>query len=71
MVKCEDCGMPYKDFPLDTTIPNGQWLAIHPESLNGILCAGCIVKRGSKIPGVTAARLVFDIKPHNHSSKWV
>ena len=65
MLKCEDCSLPYKDFPLDTTIPNGQWLDIHPErDGGGILCANCMIKRASKLPGIIAARMVFEFKPH-------
>uniref|UniRef100_A0A6H1ZHP6 Uncharacterized protein n=2 Tax=viral metagenome TaxID=1070528 RepID=A0A6H1ZHP6_9ZZZZ len=65
MLKCEDCVLPYKDFPLDTTIPNGQWLDIHPErDGGGVLCANCMIKRASKLPGVIAARMVFEFKPH-------
>ena len=57
---CLDCGMSYQDFPLDTTLSNDQWLMIHPER-DGLLCAGCIVKRAAKLPGiiVVKARFVF------------
>ena len=61
-IRCEDCGEPYADFGLDTTIPGGQWELIHPEG-EGILCASCMVKRASKLPGVIAARMVFDFSP--------
>ena len=58
---CLDCGMPYQGFPLDMTLPNEQWLMIHPEGEGGLLCAGCIVKRAAKLPGiiVVKARFVF------------
>jgi len=58
---CEDCGLKYQDFPLDTTLPDNQWKDIHPEGDGGgILCANCMVKRGSHLPGVIAARMVFE-----------
>ena len=60
MLGCMDCGLPYKDFPLDTTLPDHQWLMIH-DNEGGILCANCIVKRASKLPGIIAVRAVFDI----------
>ena len=63
-MKCEDCGHPYTDFGLDTTISNYQWSIIHPESNNGILCAKCMVKRASKLSGIIAARMVFEFVPH-------
>lgn len=63
MSKCEDCGFPYTDFGLDTTVSNYQWSIIHPESNDGILCAKCMVKRASKLPGVIAARMVFEFAP--------
>lgn len=61
--KCLDCGLPYEEFGLDTTLPNGQWLLIHPEGHDGLLCANCIVKRAAKIPQVIAVRAVLDIQP--------
>jgi len=61
MIKCEDCGLPYDDFGLDTTIENLEWEAIDGH---GILCANCMVKRASKkIDGVIAARMHFVIIP--------
>lgn len=57
---CEDCGLSYQEFGVDTTLPNVQWLAIHPESAEGILCANCIVKRASYLSGIIAARMVLD-----------
>ena len=52
-VKCEDCGMSYKKFPLDLVLPDDEWLIIHPEGLDGLLCANCIIKRASKVKGCT------------------
>lgn len=63
MSKCEDCGLPYDDFWLDTTIPNSQWSAIHPQGEGGVLCANCMVKRASLLPGIIAARMVFEFAP--------
>lgn len=64
MLKCEDCGHPYSEFGLDTTVSNYQWSLIHPESSNGILCAKCMVQRASRLPGIIAARMVFEFAPH-------
>jgi Zn finger protein HypA/HybF involved in hydrogenase expression len=60
MLKCEDCGLPYTEFALDTTIPNSEWDAIDG---NGVLCANCIVKRASLLPGIIAARMTFEFAP--------
>lgn len=61
IVRCEDCGMLYEDFPLDVIVPNDQWQAITGYTDGkGILCAMCIVRRGEKLPGVTVAKLVFE-----------
>jgi hypothetical protein len=57
MAVCLDCGLPYQDFGLDTTLPNEQWLQIHPEGEGELLCANCIVKRASILPGIIAARM--------------
>ena len=59
---CEDCGLLYEAFPLDVNLSRAQWLAIYPGD-NGVLCAGCIVKRGAKLPGVSVAHLIFEIWP--------
>ena len=58
-VKCMDCGKPYADFGLDTTLPDEQWLRIHPDD-GGVLCANCIVERASKLPHVIAIRAVIE-----------
>lgn len=64
---CEDCGLPYAEFGLDTTVPNSQWHDIHPENDGGgVLCASCMVKRASVLPGVVAARMVFQFTPHEN-----
>lgn len=62
MLKCMDCGLPYEDFPLDVMLPRGQWLLIHSND-DGVLCAQCMVKRISKIPGATACHMVVEIAP--------
>src|SRR5512138_3482472 len=58
--ECEDCGLPYNDFMLDVTLPDEQWLAIHPSGINGLLCARCIVARASKLKNIVAVRAVLD-----------
>jgi hypothetical protein len=58
---CYDCGTLYREFPLDTTLPDDQWAAIHERAPGGILCASCIVRRASeRIPNAIAGRLVFE-----------
>ena len=59
-LKCLDCGALYRKFPLDMTIPDDQWLMIYPEGEGGILCAGCIVRRAAKLPGIIAVRAAFE-----------
>lgn len=60
IANCEDCGLPYGGFPLDVVLPDADWLRIHPDGCNGLLCARCIVLRASKLPRsiVVYARLV-------------
>jgi len=60
---CLDCGKPYSKFPLDVILPRSQWLEIHPAD-GGLLCAGCIVKRASKVPGCTVVHAILEIAPH-------
>ncbi len=57
---CEDCGLPYEQFPLDTVLPDADWLIIHPSGEGGLLCAGCIAKRAAALSTtiVLYARLV-------------
>lgn len=57
---CEDCGTLYPCDDIDVTLPDNQWLMIHPESEGGILCGGCMVKRASNLPGIIAVRMKFD-----------
>ena len=57
---CMDCGKPYSDFPLDTTIPDEQWRMIH-DSNGGVLCASCMVLRLSRLPGAIAVRARLEI----------
>ena len=60
-VGCLDCGMPYggQDW-LDLVLPRWQWLEIHPAD-GGVLCANCIVKRASKIPGAVSIHATIGI----------
>lgn len=50
LAACEDCGLPYGEFPLDVVIPGEQWeqLTGYVEG-EGLLCPTCIVKRAAKI----------------------
>ncbi len=61
MAKCKDCGFAYRAFGIDTTLSNEQWLMIHPEGEGGLLCANCMVKRASFLPGIIAARMTLEI----------
>lgn len=60
---CLDCGMPYggEDW-LDCLLPRWQWLEINPDD-GGILCANCMVKRASKLPGAVGFHAVIGISP--------
>jgi len=59
-LRCPDCGLPYRDFGLDTALSDEQWLMIHPENDgNGVLCANCIIRRASKLPWVTVVKMDF------------
>ncbi len=58
---CDDCGLSYDEFQLDVVLPNDQWEMISGHSDGGgLLCAKCIVERGSKLSWVTVAKLVFE-----------
>lgn len=63
ILRCMDCGLSYCDFPLDTTLPDEQWLMLH-DSPGGVLCACCIVRRAAKLPGVIAVRAVIEFASH-------
>ena len=63
--RCSDCGLPYEDIPMDTTLSDKQWLMIHPEGLDGILCANCIVNRAAKIPTAISMRARIDLGNDN------
>ena len=67
MIKCRDCGLPYDDFGLDTFLPPEQWISIlKPEEkeiyskTNIVLCANCMVKRGSEIDGIIGTSMVLE-----------
>jgi len=60
-LSCEDCNAIYgEEILLDVTLPDDQWLMIHPEGKGGILCGGCMIKRANKLPGIIAVRMVLD-----------
>jgi hypothetical protein len=59
VAKCKDCNMPYDEFQLDSTLPDDQWSMI--AKTEEILCANCIVKRASRLPGIIAVRFYLDI----------
>ena len=66
-VRCLDCGLPYSEFGLDNHVPRSQWLEIHPEE-NGVLCANCVVKRASRIPGCTLVHMIFEVQSQSLTS---
>ncbi len=61
-IGCEDCGLPYEQFPLDVSLPDADWQALKRPGDQGLLCAGCIVNRAAAMPSmiVVYARLVPD-----------
>ena len=61
IANCKDCELPYQEFGIDTTLPDDQWLMIHPEGFGGLLCANCIVNRASRLSGIIAARMRLEI----------
>lgn len=65
---CLDCGLPYSEFFLDVTLPDGQWAMVHPD-VNGLLCANCIVRRAAGLPGVIAIRATIDFGGASDGSK--
>lgn len=67
VANCEDCGLPYQEFGIDATLSNKQWLIIHPEGSEGLLCANCIMQRASSVPGMIVARIKLEIVRKNES----
>ena len=49
-MSCHDCGSPDSEMPLDSVLTLKQWQMICPE--DGMLCASCIIRRASKLPGI-------------------
>ena len=62
-IKCMDCKMLYKDFPLDMLFPRSQWLRINPKD-DGVLCANCMINRASRIKRATVVHAVIEIEPN-------
>ena len=48
-VRCNDCGILYRELGNDLVLPDQQWNAICPEG--GVLCANCICKRAREHGG--------------------
>jgi len=63
--ECIDCGIPYEEFGLNMTLPDEQWLLIHPEGLHGLLCANCIARRAEKLEGSISIRAKIEIAVGN------
>lgn len=54
---CAECGLPYEEFPIDMVLPLDQWKLISPTpDGSGVLCAGCIVLRASRLPKIIVAK---------------
>ena len=60
MAKCEDCDLLYVEFGLDTTLPDEQWVIIHPEEGTDLLCANCIARRAERLEGTIAIRAIIE-----------
>jgi hypothetical protein len=61
VLRCEDCGKPYSDPDwIDCTLPDDQWLKIHPGGEGGVLCGACMLKRISKLEHVTVIYMYID-----------
>lgn len=65
---CEDCKLPYIEFGLDTVLSSEQWAEIHPEEVEGILCANCIVKRASFLSNTVIVKMII-IKAEDYNNK--
>ena len=63
-IKCLDCPVRYKDFPLDVVLSRAQWLLINQKD-KVVLCANCIVRRAVKIKKATVVHLFIEIAPNN------
>ena len=72
LARCMDCKVLYSDFPLDTMLPDEQWRQIH-NSEGGILCASCIVRRASRLPGAVAVRAYIEFvhAPDCRKNAWL
>lgn len=61
--KCLDCGLLYDELmALDLVLPRVQWLELHPDD-GGVLCANCIIRRASKLPGALSVSAVIVFCP--------
>lgn len=58
---CLDCGIPYKSFGVDVTLPDDQWQLIHPDK-DGLLCGTCIARRAQKLDCVVALRAKLELR---------
>lgn len=65
-LRCEDCARPYADFTCDLTLPDDQWVRLHPSGLSGYLCPSCMVLRAATLPGIVAVRALIEEAPAAH-----
>lgn len=62
--KCDDCGLPYEEFPLDVVFPSDEWELISGNGEGGgLLCARCIANRAGKLDGVIAIKAMLERTP--------
>jgi len=70
LLRCYDCGLPYRSFPLDVVLPDEQWNAISPTGGHGcVLCAQCIVHRAAKLPGATVVHVTIEYQDGKDGEK--
>ena len=67
-VLCRECGLPYEEHGLDITLPDEQWLMIHPQD-GGVLCGTCIAKRAERLPRAIAIRAYIELAS-DYTTSW-
>lgn len=62
-LRCEDCGIPHSQFPMDLTVTPTDWALVHPEGESGVLCSCCVLKRARVLPKIDQAKLDLTFVP--------
>ena len=65
--ECCDCHRPYAEFGLDTILSDEQWAMVWPNR-DGLLCANCIVRRASSLPGIIIVRASLEFAETGESA---